>query len=436
GDPGAFMDRTLIQERPHQALEGMILAAFAVGARYGVIYVRKEYEDAVRRLENAIFQARRKGYLGRNIFGVEGFHFDVDIRLGAGAFVAGEKRAIMRAIEGHAAEPTLNAPSNTVRGLWGKPTLLNNVETFANVPLILQRGPKWYAEQGTGSTGGSKIFSVAGIVKRTGLVEVRFGRTLQDIIAICGGIQEGKVLAGVQIGGPSGAILSLTGIRSYLLHTPLDFDAFDDVGAMLGSGGLVFIGEDDDVVRLARHFTDWLAEESCGQCPACFQGTRSLGVNLDIILHGEGTSDHLHALWAKSDAIKAGSQCGLGMTASNPVTSALRFFPHAFLHAVLSNSRLNRMELFRILEALRLITREKVERISGRRREVVGYFFTLKKHLMRNLVLELERLDRYRPSHSRRGDRFLDLLRVPHHEVGVRDAAMECTLDELNRQFV
>lgn len=429
GDPGAFMDRTLIQERPHQVLEGMIIAAVAVGASYGVIYVRKEYEDAVRRLENAIFQARRKGFLGRNIFGVEGLHFDVDIRLGAGAFVAGEKRAIMRAIEGQAAEPTLNAPSNTQRGLWGKPTLLNNVETFANVPLIIQKGARWYAAQGTENTGGSKIFSVAGIVRQTGLVEVRFGRTLQDIIHICGGIQDGKRLAGVQIGGPSGAILSLTGIRAYLLHTPLDFDAFDDVGAMLGSGGLVFIGEDDDVVRLARHFTDWLAEESCGQCPACFLGARSLGLNLDVILHGEGTSDHIHSLWAKSDAIKAGSQCGLGMTASNPVTSALRFFPHAFLRYVLANPRLDRLELFKTLEALRLITRENVERISKRRREVVGSSFTLKKHLLRNLVAELERGDQVRPGQPPQKGRFLDLLQIPEHEVGARDVSLELDLE-------
>ncbi|MDY0042508.1 MAG: NAD(P)H-dependent oxidoreductase subunit E, partial [Desulforhabdus sp.] len=248
GDPGAFMDRTLIQEQPHQVIEGMLLAAIAADARYGVIYVRKEYEDAVRRLEHALFQARRKGFLGTDIFGVCGRHFDIDIRLGAGAFVAGEKRAIMRAIEGEPAEPTFGAVSNTFRGLWGKPTLLNNVETFANVPLIIQRGGKWYARQGTERSGGSKIFSVAGIVNQTGLVEVRFGRTLYDIIQICRGIQEGKGLAGVQIGGPSGAILSLTGVRSYLLHTPLDFDTFDSVGAMLGSGGLVFIGEDDDVV--------------------------------------------------------------------------------------------------------------------------------------------------------------------------------------------
>jgi NADH:ubiquinone oxidoreductase subunit F (NADH-binding)/NADH:ubiquinone oxidoreductase subunit E len=433
GDPGAFMDRTIIQERPHQVIEGMVLAALAVGARYGVIYVRKEYEDAVRRLEHALFQARRKGYLGENIFGVDGFHFDLDIRLGAGAFVAGEKRAIMRAIEGEPAEPTFNAPSNTLRGLWGKPTLLNNVETFANVPLIIQRGGNWYAQQGTDKTGGSKIFSVAGIVSHTGLVEVRFGRTLQDVIRICGGIQQDKHLAGVQIGGPSGAILSLTGVRSYLLHTPLDFDAFDQVGAMLGSGGLVFIGEDDDVVRLARHFTDWLADESCGQCPACLQGTVSLGKTLDVILQGEGCSDHIHALWAKSDAIKAGSQCGLGMTAANPVTSALRFFPHAFLHYLLGNPRLNLLELFQSLEALRLLTRESVERIAVRRRQVVGYSFTVKKHLLRYLVQELERLDRYRPAHLHQAEHLLRLLQIPSHEVGVRDLSLECTLDELEQ---
>jgi len=431
GDPGAFMDRTLIQEQPHQVIEGMLLAAIAVDARYGVIYVRKEYEDAVRRLEHALFQARRKGFLGKDICGVSGKHFDIDIRLGAGAFVAGEKRAIMRAIEGEPAEPTFGAVSNTFRGLWGKPTLLNNVETFANVPLIIQKGGKWYAKQGTVRSGGSKIFSVAGIVKHTGLVEVRFGRTLSDIVKICGGIQEGKNLAGVQIGGPSGAILSLTGVRSYLLHTSLDFDSFDDVGAMLGSGGLVFIGEDDDVVRLARHFTDWLAEESCGQCPACLQGTASLGSTLDVILQGEGSSDHIHALWAKSDAVKAGSQCGLGMTAANPVTSALRFFPHAFLHHLLANTRLDRIECFKALEALRLLTRESIEKITGRKRQTVGYTFVLKKHLFRHLVTELERLDQYRPPHQRRAQRFLDLLQAPVHEVGSRDVSAECSTDEL-----
>ncbi len=425
GDPGAFMDRTLIQERPHQVIEGMIFSAIAVGARYGVIYVRKEYEDAVRRLEHALFQARRKGFLGRDIFGVSGLHFDLDIRLGAGAFVAGEKRAIMRAIEGEPAEPTLNAISNTLRGLWGKPTLLNNVETFANVPLILQKGGDWYASQGTDRSGGSKIFSVAGIVNQTGLVEVRFGRTLRDIISICGGIQQGKILAGVQIGGPSGAILSLTGVRSYLLQTPLDFDTFDRVGAMLGSGGLVFLGEDDDVVRLARHFTDWLADESCGQCPPCLQGTMSLGRTLDAVLNGEGLSEHIHALWAKSDTIKAGSQCGLGMTASNPVTSALRFFPHAFLHYLLANSRTDRVELFRGLEALRLLTREPVERIVGRRRQTVGYSLTLKRHLLKHLVQEIQRLDQYRPLHARQSSHFLELLQLEPHEVGRWDVTVE-----------
>ncbi|MBW1992622.1 MAG: NAD(P)H-dependent oxidoreductase subunit E, partial [Deltaproteobacteria bacterium] len=323
GDPGAFMDRTLIQERPHQLLEGMLIAALATGCRYGIIYVRREYEDAVVRLENALFEARRHGFLGRNILGVEGFDFDVEIRLGAGAFVAGEKRAIMRAIEGKPAEPDLKAVSNVKRGLWGKPTLLNNVETFANVPLILAKGGQWFRDLGYGASGGTKLFSVAGIVNHTGLVEVRFGRTLRDILNIAGGVQEGKVLAGVQIGGPSGAILSLTGIRSYLLDVPLDFDTFNRVGAMIGSGGLVFLGEDDDVVRLARHFTDWLTHESCGQCPACLNGLTSLGATLDRILNGEGCSLDIHLLWGKADIIRAGSHCGLGQTAPNPVTSSL-----------------------------------------------------------------------------------------------------------------
>ncbi len=433
GDPGAFMDRTLIQEKPHLLIEGMIIAALAINARYGVIYVRKEYEDAVRRIENALFQARRRGFLGRNICGIEGLDFDLEIRLGAGAFVAGEKRAIMRAIEGKPAEPTLKAVSNSRRGLWGKPTLLNNVETFANVPMIIQRGGRWFKRQGYKNSGGTKIFSVAGIVKQTGLVEVRFGRTLKDVINICGGIKEEKKLAGVQIGGPSGAILSLTGIREYLLHTPLDFDIFNQVGAMLGSGGLVFIGEDDDVVRLARHFTDWLEDESCGQCPSCMGGTASLGRTLDTILNGEGLSFHIHALWAKGDAVKAGSQCGLGRTAANPVTSALRFFPQSFLHYLLMNPKLNRLELFLCLEALRLLTRENVEIISKRKRVVVGHVFTLRKGMVATFYQLLRNIDQYKAPRDQQAWKFLQLLGIEKHEVGKWDITANFTLDELAR---
>ncbi|MBW1981876.1 MAG: NAD(P)H-dependent oxidoreductase subunit E [Deltaproteobacteria bacterium] len=433
GDPGAFMDRTLVQERPHQLLEGMIIAALAVAARFGVIYLRKEYEDAVRRLENALFQARRRGYLGENIFGVEGVHFDIEIRLGAGAFVAGEKRAIMRAIEGKPAEPTFTAVSNTRRGLWGKPTLLNNVETFANIPLILQKGGKWFLKQGYGVSGGSKIFSVAGIVEQTGLVEVRFGRTLRDVIEICQGIKQGKKLAGVQIGGPSGAILSLTGIREYLLDSPLDFDTFFSVGAMLGSGGLVFLGEDDDVVRLARHFTDWLAEESCGQCPSCLQGLVSLGETLDAVLQKEAYSSHIHTLWSKSDLIKAGARCGLGTTASNPVTSALRFFPVWFLHYLLGNERVNKLELLRTLEALHLLSRQDITVVRERRQVTVGHLFLLRKRFIPTVYAELQRIDQYRPPQERRASHFLHLLGLEEWEVGKRDVALEVDLAEISR---
>jgi hypothetical protein len=199
---------------------------------------------------------------------------------------------------------------------------------------------------------------------------------------------------------------------------------------MLGSGGLVFLGEDDDVVRLARHFTDWLSEESCGQCPPCLQGTVSLGRTLDAVLNGEGRSEDIHALWAKSDTIKAGSQCGLGMTASNPVTSALRFFPHSFLHYLLANPRTDRLELFKGLEALRLLTREPVERIVGRRRHIVGYSLTLKRHLLKHLVKEIERLDQYRPLHARRSARFLELLQLEPHEVGRWDVTVESSGEE------
>jgi len=412
------MDRTLIQERPHQVLEGMLIAALATGCRYGVIYVRKEYEDAVARLENAVFEARRYGFLGRQVMGLDDFHFDVEIRLGAGAFVAGEKRAIMRAIEGRAAEPDLKAVSNVKRGLWGKPTLLNNVETFANVPLILSRGGAWFRDLGCGASGGTKIFSVAGVVNHTGLVEVRFGRTLRDLLAIAGGLQPGKKLAGVQIGGPSGAILALTGIRSYLLDAPLDFDTFNRVGAMIGSGGLVFLGEDDDVVRLARHCTDWLAAESCGQCPACLNGLVSLGATLDRVLAGSGTSLDVQMLWGKADLIRAGSNCGLGQTAPNPVTSSLRFFPVAYLHYLLDNPRVDALELFLGLEALRLVTRE--EPAPGG-----PVAFSLKKGLVNFIFAELEKRDRYRPGATSRSRRFLKLIGLTPAQVGLKGVHLE-----------
>jgi NADH:ubiquinone oxidoreductase subunit F (NADH-binding)/NADH:ubiquinone oxidoreductase subunit E len=423
GDPGAFMDRTLIQERPHQVLEGMLIAALATGCRYGVIYVRKEYEDAVQRLENAVFEARRYGFLGRQVMEVPDFDFDVEIRLGAGAFVAGEKRAIMRAIAGKAAEPDLKAVSNVKRGLWGKPTLLNNVETLANVPLIVSRGGAWFRDQGYEASGGTKIFSVAGIVNHTGLVEVRFGRTLRDVLNIAGGVQEGKKLAGVQIGGPSGAILSLTGIRAYLLDAPLDFDVFNRVGAMIGSGGLVFLGEDDDVVRLARHFTEWLAAESCGQCPPCLNGLVSLGATLDRLLQGEGNSLDIHALWGKADIIRAGSNCGLGQTAPNPVTSSLRFFPVAYLHYLLDNPRIDTLELFLSLEALRFITRGDAALSStGSPGHVI---FSLKKGLIRFILEELEKRERFRRLAESRPNRFLKLLNLTPSQVGWRGVQVE-----------
>ena len=413
GDPGAFMDRTLIQERPHQLLEGMLIAALATGCRYGIIYVRREYEDAVQRLENAVFEARRYGFLGRQVLGQPDFDFDVEIRLGAGAFVAGEKRAIMRAIEGKAAEPDLKAVSNVKRGLWGKPTLLNNVETFANIPLIIKEGGDWFRNLGYKASGGTKLFSVAGIVNHTGLVEVRFGRTLRDVLWIAGGVQEGKSLAGVQIGGPSGAILALTGIRAYLLDAPLDFDTFERLGAMIGSGGLVFLGEDDDVVRLARHFIHWLAEESCGQCPACLNGLTSMEATLNRLLHGEATFLDLHQLWGKADLIRAGSHCGLGQTAPNPVTSSLRFFPVAYLHYLLDNPAMDTRDLFLSLEALRLITRED----SSPRGEIT---FTLKKGMIRFIYEELDKRDRWRPALASRSRQFLRLLNLSLGEVGLK----------------
>ncbi len=424
GDPGAFMDRTLIQERPHQLLEGMLIAALATGCRFGIIYVRREYEDAVQRLENAVFEARRYGFLGRRVMGVD-FDFDVEIRLGAGAFVAGEKRAIMRAIEGKAAEPDLKAVSNVKRGLWGKPTLLNNVETLANIPLIIREGGGWFRDLGYGTSGGTKLFSVAGVVNQTGLIEVKFGRTLRDILNIAGGVQDGKTLAGVQIGGPSGAILALTGIREYLLDTPLAFDTFEQVGAMIGSGGLVFLGEDDDVVRLAHHFIHWLSEESCGQCPACMNGLLSLRATLDRLLKGEATFLDIHLLWGKADLIRAGSHCGLGQTAPNPVTSSLRFFPVAYLHYLLDNPGMETQGLFLSLEALRLITRE--EPLPG------TIAFTLKKGMIKFIWQELEKRDRWRPGMASRSGQFLRLLNLSAAEVGRQGVKREYTRENLGQ---
>jgi hypothetical protein len=300
------------------------------------------------------------------------------------------------------------------------------VETFANVPLILLKGGDWFRNLGYGASGGTKIFSVAGIVNHTGLAEVRFGRSLRDILAIAGGVQEGKVLAGVQIGGPSGAILSLTGIRAYLLDVPLDFDTFDRVGAMIGSGGLVFLGEDDDVVRLARHFTDWLTDESCGQCPACLKGLNSLGDTLDRILRGEGVSLDIHLLWGKADIIRAGSNCGLGQTAPNPVTSSLRFFPVAYLHYLLDNPRIDTLELFQILEGFRLITRQEAARGDG-----AAVSFALKKGFINFIVEELDKRERFRPGAESRPQKFLKLLNLSREEVGLKGVVREFSLEHL-----
>jgi hypothetical protein len=311
--------------------------------------------------------------------------------------------------------------------LWGKPTLLNNVETFANVPLIIQKGGEWFRDVGYNASGGTKIFSVAGIVNYTGLVEVGFGRTLRDILNIAGGVQEGKVLAGVQIGGPSGAILSLTGIRAYLLDAPLDFDTFERVGAMIGSGGLVFLGEDDDVVRLARHFTDWLTEESCGQCPACLNGLTSLGATLDRILRGEGLSLDIHLLWGKADLVRAGSNCGLGQTAPNPVTSSLRFFPVAYLHYLLDNPRIDGLEMFLSLEGLRLITRQEV----GGNGDPQATAFSLKKGFIKFILEELEKRERFRPGAESRPQKFLKILNLTRQEVGLAGVTREFSPEDL-----
>ncbi len=325
GDPGAFMDRSILEGDPHTIIEAMAIAGYAVGANQGYIYIRAEYPIAVNRLQIAIDQAREYGLLGKDIFGT-GFDFDLDIRLGAGAFVCGEETALLTSIEGKRGEPRPRPPFPAVKGLWGKPTLLNNVETYANITQIILKGSEWFKSMGTEKSKGTKVFALGGKINNTGLVEIPMGTTLREIVEdIGGGIPNGKKFKAAQTGGPSGGC-----IPAELIDTPIDYDSLISIGSMMGSGGLIVMDEDNCMVDIAKFFLEFTVDESCGKCAPCRIGTKRLLELLNKITDGKGTMEDLDRLEELCYSIKASSLCGLGQTAPNPVLSTLRYFRHEY----------------------------------------------------------------------------------------------------------
>ena len=321
GDPGAFMDRSVLEGDPHVVLEAMAIAGYAIGANQGYIYVRAEYPIAVERLQIAIKQAREYNLLGKDIFGT-GFDFDIDLRLGAGAFVCGEETALMTSIEGKRGEPRPRPPFPAQKGLFGKPTILNNVETYANIPQIILNGPEWFATMGTEKSKGTKVFALGGKIHNTGLVEIPMGTTLREVIEeIGGGIPNGKKFKAAQTGGPSGGC-----IPAEHFDIPIDYDNLLSIGSMMGSGGLIVMDEDDCMVDIAKFFLEFTVEESCGKCTPCRVGTRRMLEILEKITKGQATMEDLDKLEALCYYIKDNSLCGLGQTAPNPVLSTLRYF--------------------------------------------------------------------------------------------------------------
>ena len=321
GDPGAFMDRSVLEGDPHALIEAMAIAAYAIGANKGFVYVRAEYPIAVSRLGIAIGQAREYGLLGKNIFDT-GFDFDIEIRLGAGAFVCGEETALMTSIEGNRGEPRPRPPFPAVKGLFGKPTVLNNVETYANIPQIILNGPEWFKSMGTEKSPGTKVFALGGNINHTGLVEVPMGTTLRKIVEeIGGGIPGGKKFKAAQTGGPSGGC-----IPAEHLDIPIDYDNLLAIGSMMGSGGLIVMDEDSCMVDIAKFFLEFTVDESCGKCTPCRVGTKRLLEMLNKITDGNGTMEDLDKMEELCYYIKKNALCGLGQTAPNPVLSTLRFF--------------------------------------------------------------------------------------------------------------
>jgi len=321
GDPGAFMDRSVLEGDPHRVIEAMAIAAYATGATKGFIYVRAEYPLAIRRLQIALEQARRYGLLGRRILDTD-FQFGIEIRVGAGAFVCGEETALMASVQGQRGMPRPRPPFPTQAGIHDKPTIINNVETFANIPPIIRNGGKWFASIGTRSSTGTKVFALAGKVRNTGLVEVPMGTTLREIIFdIGGGIADDKKFKAAQTGGPSGGC-----IPAEHLDVPIDFDSLQEIGSIMGSGGLIVMDEESCMVDVARFFMEFCVEESCGKCPPCRVGTKQIYNLLKKICEGEGTERDLQKLEDLCDLLRSASLCGLGQTAPNPVLSTLRHF--------------------------------------------------------------------------------------------------------------
>ncbi len=326
GDPGAFMDRSILEGDPHGVLEGMIICGYAIGASEGYIYCRAEYPLAIKRLNIAIEQARQKGYLGKNLFGIEHFNFDIKIKEGAGAFVCGEETALIASIEGRRGMPRRRPPFPAQSGLWNSPTNINNVETFVNIPWIIFTGPQAYAAMGTEKSKGTKVFALTGKIKHGGLVEVPMGISIKDIIYnLGGGIAGGKKFKAVQLGGPSGGC-----VPEYLSHTQVDYDSVNATGAIMGSGGMVVMDETTCVVDIARFFLDFTQKESCGKCTFCRIGTKRMLEILTRITEGEGHEGDIELLEELAHNIKDGSLCGLGQTAPNPVLTTIKYFRNEY----------------------------------------------------------------------------------------------------------
>ena len=326
GDPGAYMDRSILEGNPHSVLEGMIIGAFAIGSNEGYVYVRNEYPLAVSNISVAIKQARELGFLGENILG-SGFSFDVKVNRGGGAFVCGESTALMASLEGKPGEPRAKYIHTSEKGLWDKPSNLNNVETWANVPMIINNGCEWYSAIGTESSKGTKVFSLVGKINNTGLVEVPMGMSLREIIFdIGGGIPGGKSFKAVQTGGPSGGC-----IPERLIDMPVDYERLTEVGSMMGSGGMIVMDEDTCMVDLAKYFTNFLQEESCGKCVPCREGLRRMGEILKDITQGKGSMEDLSLIEDLAGMLKDASLCALGTTAANPVMSTLKYFRDEYI---------------------------------------------------------------------------------------------------------
>lgn len=325
GDPGAYMDRSTLEGDPHSVLEAMTICGHTIGAHQGFIYIRAEYPLAIHRLEVAMEQAREYGLLGKDILG-SGFDFDIEIRLGAGAFVCGEETALLQSIEGHRGMPLPRPPFPAVKGLWGKPTVINNVETWANIPAIISKGGKWFASIGTDDSHGTKVFALTGKICNSGLVEVPMGTTLREIVYdVGGGIAKGKKFKAVQTGGPSGGV-----ITEENLDTPIDFGGLQKIGSMMGSGGMIVMDEDDCIVDVAKFYLNFTVDESCGKCAPCRIGGRSLMNILEKITLGNGTAKDIKQLKEIAHAMQKGSLCALGQTAPNPILSSLKYFPEEY----------------------------------------------------------------------------------------------------------